>query len=90
MAGERIAECVKPWRSRPATTAKEQFVNSPDLKDALMHAVMDALDAHATMSTQALGSERVRAGLKDLLLGPAQLYESLRAKSEAATVARHR
>ena len=30
------------------------------------------------MSTQALGSEDVRAGLKDVLLGPARLYEILR------------
>jgi hypothetical protein len=30
-----------------------------------------------TMSTQALDSQRVRDGLKDTLLGPAQLYESL-------------
>jgi type I restriction enzyme R subunit len=30
------------------------------------------------MSTQALDSERVRKGLKDILLGPAQLYEALR------------
>jgi type I restriction enzyme R subunit len=28
------------------------------------------------MSTQALDSERVREGLKDILLGPAQLYEA--------------
>jgi type I restriction enzyme, R subunit len=55
----------------------------PDLKDALMHAIMDALEAHSSMSTQALGSERVRNGLKDILLGPAQLYEALRARSEA-------
>lgn len=34
------------------------------------------------MSTQALGSGRVRDGLKDILLGPARLYESLRAKVE--------
>ncbi|WP_457425080.1 type I restriction endonuclease subunit R [Roseateles sp. P5_E7] len=64
-----------------ASNSKEQFANSPDLKDALMHAIMDALDAHTTMSTQALGSERVRDGLKDILLGPAQLYEALRARS---------
>lgn len=64
-----------------ASNSKEQFANSPDLKDALLHAIMDALDAHTTMSTQALGSERVRAGLKDILLGPAQLYEALRASS---------
>ncbi|MGC1547398.1 MAG: DEAD/DEAH box helicase family protein [Rhodanobacter sp.] len=69
------------------SNSKEQFANSPDLRDALMHAIMDALEAHSTMSTQALGSERVRAGLKDILLGPAQLYEALRAKSEAAGAA---
>lgn len=33
------------------------------------------------MSTQALGSERVRDGLQDILLGPARLYEALRARS---------
>lgn len=63
------------------SNSKEQFANSPDLNDALMHAIMDALEAHTTMSTQALGSPRVRAGLKDILLGPAQLYEALRAKA---------
>ncbi len=31
------------------SNSKEQFANSPDLKDALMHAIMDALDAHTTM-----------------------------------------
>lgn len=64
-----------------ASNSKEQFANSPDLKDALMHAIMDALDAHTSMSTQALGSARVRDGLTDILLGPAQLYEALRARS---------
>jgi len=69
------------------SNSKEQFANSPDLKDALMHAIMDALEAHSSMSTQALGSERVRDGLKDILLGPAQLYEALRAKSHGGTIA---
>lgn len=64
------------------SNSKEQFANSPDLKDALLHAIMDAFEAHSAMSTQALGSERVRDGLKDILLGPAQLYEALRARSE--------
>lgn len=64
-----------------ASNSKEQFANSPDLKDAPLHVIMDALDAHQTMSTQALGSERVREGLKDILLDPAQSYEALRAKS---------
>jgi type I restriction enzyme R subunit len=64
-----------------ASNSKEQFANSPDLKDALLHAIMDALDAHTTMSSQALASERIREGLKDILLGPGHLYESLRGRS---------
>jgi hypothetical protein len=39
---------------------------------------MEALDAHTAMSTQALNSEDVRRGLKDVLLDRAGLYESLR------------
>jgi type I restriction enzyme R subunit len=46
-----------------------------------MNAVMDALDANTTMSKQAIASERLRDGLKDVLLGPAQLYEALREKA---------
>jgi type I restriction enzyme R subunit len=33
------------------------------------------------MSKQALGSSRVREGLKDILLGPGQLYEALRERA---------
>lgn len=66
------------------SNSKEQFASSPDLKNALLHAIMDAFEAHSAMSTQALGSERVREGLKDILLGPAQLYEALRARHEGA------
>jgi type I restriction enzyme R subunit len=43
-------------------------------------AIIDAFDAYTTMSKQALGSERVRTGLKSILLGPTQLYEALRAR----------
>ncbi len=46
-----------------------------------MNAIMDAFAAHQTMSKQALGSERVRAGPKDILLGPAELYEALRGRA---------
>jgi len=42
------------------------------------YAIIAALDAHTAMSTQALESQRVREGIKDVLLGPAQLYENLR------------
>ena len=46
-----------------------------------MNATIAALDAHTAMSTQALDSEAVRAGLKDVLIDPAGLYEKLQAKS---------
>ena len=61
-----------------ANNSKEQFANSPDLNSELMNAIIDAFAAHTTMSTQALDSQRVRDGLKDILLGPAMLYEALR------------
>ena len=60
------------------SNTKVQFSNSPDLDSALTNAIMDALEAHTAMSTQALQSETVRAGLKAILLGPAGLYEALR------------
>ena len=41
------------------------------------------LEAHTVMSTQALNSESVRDGLKDVLLGPARLYETLRERATA-------
>ncbi|SMG36966.1 type I restriction endonuclease subunit R [Paraburkholderia susongensis] len=61
-----------------ASNSKEQFSNSPDLVKAITDAIIDAFDAHTKMSTQALGSQRVQDGIKDVLLGPAQLYEALR------------
>jgi hypothetical protein len=43
-----------------------------------MNAVIGALDTHTAMSTQALGSETVRGGIKGAVLGQAQLHQSLR------------
>lgn len=61
---------------------KEQFANSPDFDTKLINAIMDALTANSILSKQALDSAKVRGGLKDILLGPAQLYEALREKSQ--------
>lgn len=63
------------------SNSKEQFGNSPDLNQALIDAIMDSDGAHQLMTSQALNSERVREGLKEILLGPARLYEALRARS---------
>ena len=68
----------KKLQQQAANNTKEQFANSPDLNEVLTNAIMDALDAHQTMSAQALESEAIREGIKAILLGPAQLYEALR------------
>jgi type I restriction enzyme R subunit len=65
-------------RQQATNNTKEQFVNSPDLQTELLNAIMGALDAHTLMSTQALNSDTVQRGLKDILLNNAGLYETLR------------
>ena len=69
-------------RQQATHNTKEQFANSPDLQSEIMNAIIDALEAHTAMSTQALDSEAVRRGIRDVLLGPARLYESLRGEAE--------
>ena len=64
-----------------AHNSKEQFSNSPALTQAILDAIIDAFEAHTAMSKQALDSEQVRDGLKEVLLGPGQLYEALRTRS---------
>ena len=60
--------------------SKEQFAASPDLNDELINAIIDTYNAHMTMGQQALNSEQVREGLKQILLGPGQLWEALRVR----------
>ncbi|MBR1199326.1 type I restriction endonuclease subunit R [Bradyrhizobium sp. AUGA SZCCT0158] len=67
--------------TQAANNTKAQFAGSPTLDSALLDAIMEALDAHQNMSRQALDSVKVRAGLKSILLGPGQLYETLRGKA---------
>jgi type I restriction enzyme R subunit len=65
-------------RQQAVNNTKEQFATSPDLDRELDNAIMAALDAHTSMSTQALNSLVVRRGIKELLLNHAQLWEILR------------
>jgi type I restriction enzyme R subunit len=58
--------------------SKAQFEASPTLDAELMNAIIEAMDAHQKMSQKAIDSLKVRAGLKDILLGPGKLYEALR------------
>lgn len=71
--------------AQAANNTKEQFARSPDLQGELMNAIIGALDAHTLMSTQALNSELVRAGIKDILLNHAGLWEELRERAAEAT-----
>jgi type I restriction enzyme R subunit len=65
-------------KQQAANNTKEQFANSPDLKNELLQAIMDALEAHTAMSTQALNSPAVQRGMRDILLNNTALYETLR------------
>ena len=60
---------------------KAQFASSPNLDSELLNAIIEAFEAHQVMSKQALDSDKVRAGMKSILLGPAGLYESFRSRS---------
>lgn len=64
-----------------ANNSAEQFAGSPDIDSVLGDALIEALDAHALMSTQALNSVAVRRGIKDILLNHFGLWERLRAKA---------
>ena len=74
-------------KAQATANTKEQFSNSPSLQDELMTAIIDAMAAHQSMSTQALGSETVRAGILSALLGPGALWEALRGKAAAPPAA---
>ena len=65
-------------KQQAANNTKEQFANSPDLKTEVLNAIMGALDAHTSMSTQALNSAAVQSGIRDILLNHSALYETLR------------
>jgi type I restriction enzyme R subunit len=62
--------------------SRRMVSNFSDLTQALVNAIMDAFSAHSEIIKQALKSEQVQEGLKDIELGPAQLYEALRQKGE--------
>jgi len=71
-------------QQQASANSKEQFGSSPDLGTALMDAIISALDAHQTMSSQALGSASIRDGMKEILLNQTGLYEELRERAAAS------
>lgn len=68
-------------QQQAANNTKEQFAGSPDLNHEIVNAIISAFDAHTSMSAQALNSETVQRGIKDILLNHSGLYEALRAQS---------
>jgi type I restriction enzyme R subunit len=72
--------------AQAASNSKEQFAGSPDLMPELQNAIIDALDAHQSMSTQALNSDVVQAGLADILLNHVGLWERLRERAAARSL----
>jgi len=68
-------------RQQAENNTKEKFANSPDINRELLHAIMGGLDAHATMSTQALNTEAIQEGPEEILLNHSRLWETLRAKA---------
>lgn len=79
MESQKLAE-------QAVNNTKEQFAASPDLANEIMNAVMDALTAHTAMSKQALESEKLRADMKDVLLGAGRLWEGLRERASGMPV----
>ena len=62
--------------NQAGNNTKQQFESSPDLDKHLEGAIMDSMAAFNQMSKQALIPKNKRA-IKDVLLGPAGLYEAL-------------
>jgi type I restriction enzyme, R subunit len=62
--------------NQAGNNTKQQFESSPDLDRHLEGAIMDSMDAFKAMSKQALIPKNKNA-IKDVLLGPAGLYEAL-------------
>ncbi len=65
-------------RQQAENNSKSQFSNSPDLYGELIDATISADEAHGNMSKQVLISKELQAKLLEILLGPGQLYETLR------------
>ncbi|MGF1501752.1 MAG: hypothetical protein ACFBSD_08030 [Paracoccaceae bacterium] len=71
-------------QSQAENNTKDQFRHSPDFEGALMDAIIDGLDTYTGLSKQALENEAVRRSLKDILLGPGQIWERLRGEGTVA------
>ena len=74
----------KVLAQKARNSTKKQFAKSTDLAAEIVDAVIDTLATYAVMSRQAQQSKQIRKELKNVLLGPAQLYEQLRITDSGA------
>ena len=68
-------------QQQAASNSKEQFKTSPDLLTSSMDAIIEALDAHQTMSKQAFDNPYVRTKMVELLIDKFGLWEELRERA---------
>ena len=68
----------KTLQLQAASNSREQFASSPDLARAQQDAIIDALDAHQAMNSQALNSPYLQRRMLEMLLGNFNLWEGLR------------
>jgi type I restriction enzyme R subunit len=71
----------RPARASAAPSAKAGCDIIQRAETGLVGTCSSSSFRQRSLSKQAIASERVREGLKDVLLGPAQLYEALRDKA---------
>ena len=70
-------------QQQAASNSREQFASSPDLARAQQDAIIDALDAHQAMSSQAINNPDLQKRMLELLLGNFNLWEGLRERAVA-------
>lgn len=71
----------KTLQLQAASNSREQFANSPDLARAQQDAIMDTLNAHQAMNSQALNNPDLQRRMLEMLLGNFKLWEGLREKT---------
>jgi len=72
-------------QQQAASNSREQFASSPDLARAQQDAIIDALDAHQAMSSQAINNQDLQKKMLELLLGNFNLWEGLRERAVATS-----
>jgi hypothetical protein len=70
-------------QQQAASNSKEQFANSAELQSELTKAIINALDAHTAMGSQALNNPALQLDLMEFLLNQAGLWEGLRERAAA-------